>query len=266
MPSLKSGKFLCMLATVALLPVAAFSESRRGPEPTLKMLTAEADAVVVGTCVSKKVNVVGGRMFETTYEVQVGESLKGKRKPGTTFALTVPGGELTTPPIAMSVQGQTQMTEGEEVVLFLNEKPDNLPPEVSRRRSPDSKIGVGPRVVGMDRGKFTVFKDDATGERKVARVSMENLGFAHQDGVYRRVLRGVATGEFRSVEGQVVPLGEGVYTNPEGKDLLERLRKPEKPRPLARSVEQVKDAATEGGGVTAQNFDEFKAQILQLAN
>ena len=77
----------------------------------------------------------------------------------------------------------------------------------------------------------------------------------------------MATGDLRSVDGQVVPLGEGVYTNPEGKALLDRIRQPEqKSVPVARSVDQVKDAAAQNGGITAQNFDEFKAQILQLAN
>ncbi|PKO18130.1 hypothetical protein CVU37_07365 [candidate division BRC1 bacterium HGW-BRC1-1] len=265
MPSLKSSSIFYALAAVALLPLSAFADSRAGGEPTLQDLTKTADSIVVGSCVNTKTAVVGSRSIETTYEVQVSEALKGKRAAGGLISITVPGGELTTPPIAMAVQGMPQLTKGEEVILFLDEKPETISATASKRRSPQSQQGKGPRVVALDSGKFTIYKDEKTGQRKVARVRMADFGFVHQDSAYRKVLRSVATGDMKMVDGQVVPLSGGVYTSPEGRDALAKV-KATAPKAMAKSSNQVKGAVDSSGGIVVQNLDEFKAQIRQFAN
>ena len=266
MPSLKSCTIFYALAAVALLPLSAFADSRAGGEPTLQDLTKTADSIVVGSCVNTKTAVVGSRSIETTYEVQVSEALKGKRASGGLISITVPGGELTTPPIAMAVLGMPQLTKGEEVILFLDEKPESISATASKRRSPQSKLGKGPRIVGLDSGKFTIYKDEKTGQKKVARVRMADFGFAHQDTAYRKVLRSVATGDMKLVNGQVVPLGDGLYTSPEGKDALDKVKVPATAKAMAKSANEVKGAVDSSGGIVVQNLDEFKAQIRQFAN
>ena len=266
MPSLKSCTIFYALAAVALLPLSAFADSRAGGEPTLQDLTKTADSIVVGSCVNTKTAVVGSRSMETTYEVQVSEALKGKRASGGLISITVPGGELTTPPIAMAVLGMPQLTKGEEVILFLDEKPESISATASKRRSPQSKLGKGPRIVGLDSGKFTIYKDEKTGQKKVARVRMADFGFAHQDTAYRKVLRSVATGDMKLVNGQVVPLGDGLYTSPEGKDALDKVKVPATAKAMAKSANEVKGAVDSSGGIGVQNLDEFKAQIRQFAN
>ncbi len=232
---------------------------------TLQQLTRASDSVVLGTCTDKQVRVVG-RHFETDYTVRVTEPLKGKRTAGQLITMTVPGGELTTPPITHAVQGMAHMLKGEDVALFLDEKPVHLPGDIDSRRDPKSRVAIGPRVVGLNEGKFTIFTDKATGQRRVSRINMENFGFAHQDRVYQTVLRAVASNQMKTTSGTVVALGEGVYTSPQGKEILDRIRVPEAPKPMARSAAQLQDAISKRGVPVVQDLDSFKAQIKTFAN
>lgn len=256
---------LCALAAVALLPAVAAAETRVGGQMTLQQLTRASDTVVLKTCTDKQVRVVG-RHVETDYTVKVTEPLKGKRTAGQVINMTYPGGELTTPPITQAVQGMPHMLRGEDVALFLDEKPVRLPASIEARRDSKSRVTVGPRIVGLDEGKFTVFTDKATGQRRVTRISLENYGYAHQDKVFQTVLRAVATNQMNTTSGTVVALGGGVYTSPQGKALLDRIRLPEPPKNVARSAGEVRSTIGKREAPIVQDLESFKAQIKTFAN
>jgi hypothetical protein len=260
----------CLILACAVVAYAMPSRAltRQGKPATLEDMTRQSDSVLIGQCKSKKVNVVG-RHFETDYEVEVGEMLKGKgHAPGEKIRLTVMGGELTTPPITQMLQYQPHMFEGEEVALFLEEKPLQVSPQLAARANPQSKLHTTPRVVGMADGKFSVFTDTASGKKKLTRVNLEDYGYVHQDRALQRILRAVATGDAKSIEGPVVPLGNGLYTTPDGKQMIDRVVNPAPPDKLSRSAtaEDVMKSVQKRLPIAVQDLDEFKEQVRGFAN
>jgi hypothetical protein len=254
---------LFAVLSILALTAAANAFSRRGKEATLEELTNSADSVVIGKCKSKTVNVIG-RHFETDYEIEVSDSLKGKSlQANSKLLITVPGGELTTPPITQMVQGQAHMFAGEEVALFLDEKPLNLSSELSKKIDAKSKVATTPRLVGMYEGKFTVFTDQRDGKRKISRINLEERGFAHQDRVLQRVIRAVASGEIKSEAGQMIPLGNGLYTTPAGKAMIDQAKSRSIPDEVNRTPteNQVMSAYKKGGPFVVQDLEEFKQQV-----
>lgn len=235
----------------------AYAVRRRGDERTLQRLTAEADSVVVGECKSKKVNVVGLH-FETDYEVEIQESLKGGKHPGgSKVLLTVPGGTLTTPALTQLTMGQPHMFQGEQVVLFLDEKPRQLPAEMAKRADPKSKLLTTPRVVGMYEGKFSVLKD-SQGARKVTRLNMESMGYAHDDQVAQRVLSAMGNGELKVTNGPAV-----VPSSPSGSAPAASAA-PKANMPRTAGFSQALN--TPGSLPPVQDFEEFKALVRGFAN
>lgn len=214
---------------VAALSVAstAAAVSRRGPELTLEKLATRADSIVLGKVVSKKAVWIDSHI-ETQYDVKVEEQWKGggKRALGTdagqTFRLAVMGGETTSPPIAHYAPMQASMIAGEEVALFLDTKPRGSDMERATSIASGSGVLSGPRIIGMNQGKFSVFTDKATGKRRIARVDIEDRGMVPQDVTMGRLLSAVANREVAVAEKNVVELGGGIKTTAVGADLLKQ--------------------------------------------
>jgi hypothetical protein len=235
---------------------------RIGKEASLKSMTAASDAVIVGKCVGKKSQMVG-RIIETDYEIEVSEVLKGSAfQPGRTLTLTVPGGDLTTPPISMSVPAQARMFVGEKVALFLTTKPLPAPSSPSSQAAASkSKLRTTPRIVGGYEGKFSVYKDEADGTEKVTRINLEQYGYVHNDRVLERMVRAMASGDLKVTSGPVVDLGGGTYTTPEGKALLDAALSASGSAGGATGTTRPKTT----GVPPAQDFEAFKTSVKQFA-
>ncbi len=84
-------------------------------------LTREADTIVVGRVVKSESRwTADRRRIVTDVTVEVGESLKGA--PGETVVIRQPGGQVGD--IGQRVDGVASFKKGEEVVLFLEKRPD----------------------------------------------------------------------------------------------------------------------------------------------
>jgi hypothetical protein len=255
---------LLALGVLSALAATSWGLIRKGTEKNLEQLTKASDAVVVGKCKSKKVNVVD-RHFETVYEIEVKEPLKGKQyRTGSTFLMTVPGGSLESPPLTQYVEGTAQMFPEEEVVLFLDTQPLRLDKSVTDRLSPKSTLLNSPRVVGMYEGKFTVITDEKDGAMKITRLNMEKFGFLPSDNQMRTILRALAKGDIASTTAPLVDIGGGVRATEDVRQLVDRAAAAQTPKP-AKGADTVKRAVQDRGGLPVQDFDEFKAQIRSFA-
>ncbi|MCX7019135.1 MAG: hypothetical protein WCK47_01220 [bacterium] len=252
---------------VGVLSLAAaslcYGAQRLGKEMNLEQLTLNSDSIVIGTVKSKKVSVVD-RHFETDYEIEVSEQLKGDGKgPGQKFVLTTPGGEITTPPLGMFVQLQTHMFAGEEVALFLNEKPRQISPEMAAQIRGDTKLLTTPRVVGSYEGKFSIITSPSDGRKKIMRYSLEKLGYVPNDKTMQRVLRAVASGDLPSTSAPVIDLGGGLFTTPQGKAMLDKAVSESGTGKIDRkaSDEQIINSLKRSSAVNVQDLDEFRSQV-----
>jgi hypothetical protein len=259
-------KLVALAGTALVLASVSLGASRTGKEATLEQLTKGADAIIVGDVVSKKVNVVD-RRFETDYDISVKEQLKGADlPPGRHVTITVPGGELTTPPLTMYVELQAYMVPKEEVVLFLSTRPRPVSPELAAQIGP-TKLLTTPRVIGGYEGKFSVLTDVKDGRKRVTRLNLEQYGFVPQDPHLQSLLRAVASGDVPATSAPVVDLGGGLHTTEAGKHLLDTVyqdNKGEKPK-LKATDSQVIDAVRSRRNIKLQDFDEFKSQISSFA-
>lgn len=165
---------------------------------SLEDLVRKADVILIGKCVDKQCEFVAGHI-ETRVKIQTSEYLKGRL--AAEFTLTLLGGELSSPiPLGQYVQGMPQFYKGEEVLLFLETRqipeqqkkindlllrpdlPENYKQSLSRSTLPNS-----PTVVGLWQGKWTILTDKLTGEKRVSRFRMEDLGFVHDDLVAQKL-------------------------------------------------------------------------------
>ncbi|MGA9524220.1 MAG: hypothetical protein WBV82_22390 [Myxococcaceae bacterium] len=84
-------------------------------------LTRDADTIVVGRVVKSESRwTADRRRIVTDVTVEVGESLKGA--PGKTVVIRQPGGRVGD--IGQRVDGVASFKQGEEVVVFLEQRPD----------------------------------------------------------------------------------------------------------------------------------------------
>ena len=106
-----------MLSLIFLLAATV-----RGPAD-IPSLTAASDAVVHAQVVSTSAayGEGGGQIF-TTVKLQVVEAWKGQ--PGAALSVLVPGGAVGE--LAQNVQGAASFAEGEEVVVFLKRRTENV--------------------------------------------------------------------------------------------------------------------------------------------
>ncbi len=264
---------ICMCVGVAVLCSPGFAAKRRGGEMTLKSLTEKSDAVVVGKCKSKKVEWVG-KSLETSYDIEVQDTLKGNSyKKGQALTVTVPGGELTTPPLTQYVEMVPMMYQGEDVALFIKDKAPEPSPAVKAKVHPRSKVWSSPQVVGWYEGKFTVYSDKKDGRQKITRVDSERSGVIPQSRMLERLIRALANGDAKVAEGQLVEIGDGVMTTPDGKALFDRASKAAAELSADDGHGHGKKRATEAEldplrprkPLVVQDFEQFKAQVRNLA-
>lgn len=139
--------FLVMMASVAQgTTMLALS---------LKELTDNADAVVIGRCTGKRV-FKSGNMIYTEYIIQVEETIKGSV--GRELKVVQPGGELGGKGVRVS--GVARLSLQEDALLFLE------------------KENQGHRgIVGWSQGKFHIYYDEQS-KKKYARQELDGLGFA----------------------------------------------------------------------------------------
>lgn len=253
----------CWAATVS-----GFSVSRNKGDLPLDQLVGLADEIVVGTVKSKQTNVVG-RHFETDYEVDITESLKGKSAaPGQTLKLTVAGGSLTTPPLTQYVQGTASMYTGEKVALFLSSKPPKMSQDAKRRLGSKSKLASSPRIVGMSQGKFSVIKDEVSGKEKITRFNLEDYGIAPNDVALEKSLRALEMRVLNTVDAPVVP-ADGQAKACSRPDCLAPFHGHPKDRSKAAAInvsgQQAIEKAGQGGAVPVQDLEQFKDQVRKFA-
>jgi hypothetical protein len=85
-------------------------------------LTRDADAIVVGRVAKSESRwTADHRRIVTEVTVEVSESLKGA--PGSTVLVRQPGGQIGD--IGQRVDGMASFAKGEEVLVFLQRRPDN---------------------------------------------------------------------------------------------------------------------------------------------
>lgn len=148
------------------------------------------------------------------------------------------------------------MFTGENVALFLNEKPLQLTTEQKPGVSPASGLITMPRVLGMNQGKFTLFTDKVDGTRKVTRVSMEQFGYVHDDEQMERIVTAVASHQARITPGSVVQSG-GATNSRQTEEI--------KAAVMAKRNEAVSSVLSRNSGITVQDLNEFKEQVRKSA-
>jgi hypothetical protein len=261
-----SIRLTCALAVAGALALSARAEIRTMKNISIEKLTKASDSVVVGRCVDKTVKALGG-FVETEYTIRVDETLKGKsRKAGQEFTMTVPGGELTTPPITMSVAGMPHMVPDEDVVLFLKDAQAQPDTRIAERRNPKSLVGTGPMTVGLNEGKFTVITDRTDGIKKVARLNLENYGLAHQDRIYAKALGALASRQLRAQNSPAKDLGgPAPSAAPEPPKAPDHEAHGER-QVLALSGDEAAAQISRQGGVSLIEIQDFKAQVRNSAN
>lgn len=260
----RSSKWLLIACILMLAASVSHGYMRKGKEKTLTALTRESDSVIVGSCKGKKVDWVG-KSLETQYTIEVQEQLKGKLyKTGQQVVITLPGGELTTPPLTQYVEMVPRMFVGEDVALFLKKDPPQVPAFIRAKINPKSNLHTGPFIVGWYEGKFSVVTDKRDGKRKVTRINLDRFAMTQQEAVLERVVKAVANGSGPIANVPVVELGGGLVTTPEGKAVLDKVTQatgPVAPIP-APKVTPLPEGTR---AIPVQDFDEFKAQIKTLA-
>lgn len=126
---------------------------------TLSQLTEQADKIVLGHCVNKRVYKTG-KMIWTEYTFQVYEVLKG----GSIKEVKIrqPGGEIGDEGIKVS--GTANFLPGEEDLLFLDKEKDGAYD-----------------LIGWSQGKFQIFYDEKT-KTKYTFQNLAGISFVKKTG------------------------------------------------------------------------------------
>lgn len=253
-----------VLFVAAILPIVfpAGAVRRVGRERTLQELTQQSDSVIIGHCRSKNVRF-SGKLIETEYEVEVTDQLKGgKPTAARVITLTLPGGEMTTPPLTQYVPLQAHMYAGEDVALFLKEYTAEPPASVAKRVDRSSRLFTSPQIVGWYEGKFTVFTG-TDGKRKIARVNLESHRTQHTDAALQRVIKAISTGAVQTINGPAIPLGDGLYTNTAGKQIIDRVQEGLDEQKTGTAVAASPGRSTKA--LSVQDLEEFKDQVRKFS-
>lgn len=259
------GRILLFAAAICCT-AAAEAVVRRAPESSLQKLSTDSDTIVIGKCVDKKAQYMGG-IIATEYRVEVTDVLKGPKTAGSMLTLTIPGGDLKDPPLSMHSPVHSSMYAGEKVALFLrNPKPS---PALAAGQNPvpgREKLRESMQIVGGYEGKFSVFTDKADGREKITRLRLESFGYVHKDQTLERMLNALATGDIQATSGPAVSLGQGLYTSVDGKAMLDQIIAREAQNPDAVPVATpVPTAPASGTGQIppVQDFEDFKSTVRQ---
>ena len=219
-----SNRISGLLAAVLFLCAgSAVADQITTAPANIKTLAANSDSVIIGKCTGKSTAMVG-RNIETTYEVQVSQSLKGQRRVGSSMKLVTPGGKHPVFALAQHVPQQAHLFKGEEVALFLKEpqpgaKKNSLLPE-------KSGLADTAKVLGGWQGKYSVFADSADkGKKKLVRFNLENYGYANNDKALSQFIGSYASGDIEKktadgVKKQMATITEAQKQSGEDKSVV----------------------------------------------
>lgn len=260
-------KMAAVTAALIALPAWGYALQMTGTPMDVQQLTRSADEVLVGHVLEEE-TVAIGRRIETNYTIQVNENVKSRSRdmaPGQRFTLTLPGGSLESPPITQYVTGTPYLVEGEEVVLFLR-RPDQR--SATRAIDPSEEGGLRNtyRVVGYNQGRFSVLRDQESGDRMVTRVNLSDFGLANTSKDMKRVLKGIEEQKLPVIRQSLLPqTGSAAATR--AKDPLEVTPVDE----TALTVEQRQQRAEatkrqrQRKAIPVEAFDSFMQQVRQHA-
>jgi len=141
---------------------------------SIEEIAKRADVICIGTVAKKESRWVSGHI-ETTMTINVSEYLKGNI--GGVVEITQMGGVLEEPiPIAQHVTGVPEFYTNEEVLLFLSTQKREFAFTPPKPRNPKSRLLDSPQVVGLAQGKYSIITDPRTGEKRVTRFGLGDIG------------------------------------------------------------------------------------------
>ncbi len=172
----RGGVIALSLATLALLSSPPLSARMTvGGSPDLARLVEESDVVCVGEVVGRE-SIFVNRRIETTYRVRADQYLLGSGDEE--LELTLMGGEVEEPfPMAMIFEGMVTMSEGQDVVLFLQRPRQALQVPGVQSAAAQGSLSAAMtslRVTHGELGVLTVLDDVKSGERYVGRIGRPN--------------------------------------------------------------------------------------------
>ena len=157
---------LCLLVAALAVPAAW---ATLAVERTEADLIQDADVIVTGHCSQVQSQWVD-RDLVTLATIQVSEVLKGQA--GAQVTVVLPGGvDANRPvPIAMSFPGAPEISQQEDVLLFLTS---------------EDRVANGYAIVGWSQGKFSLVDNPQSGQ-KMATQDLGALNLQGRDGALRR--------------------------------------------------------------------------------
>jgi hypothetical protein len=157
---------LCLLVAALAAPAAW---GTLAVELTEADMIQEAEVIVAGHCTQVQSQWVD-RDLVTLATIQVSEVLKGQA--GSQVTVVLPGGvDANRPvPIAMSFPGAPEISQQEDVVLFLTS---------------EGRVADGYSIVGWSQGKFSLIDDPQSGQ-KMATQDLGALNLQARNGALRR--------------------------------------------------------------------------------
>jgi len=248
---------------------AAFALTQLTPALSLQQLANEADEIVMGNVVGQDTRVIKNA-FETEFHVQVYENLKtrsGEMPAGKVISLTLPGGVLHDPPLTQYAMGQPSFYKGQEVALFLKAPAATAAlMQQARNGQPQSTLRSSYKIVGMNQGAFNVITQQGTGEKLVARISLEDYGIINSPEGVKEIEKSIAENKIRTAEGNVVRDADAASAA-RVKDPLELTNGDSKQLKLEKSLQTATLAKElrQRDGITVQKLDAFKNQVSTFA-
>lgn len=253
----------------AMASSAAFALTQLTPALSLQQMANEADEIVMGNVVGQNTKVIKNA-FETEFQVQVYENLKttrGEMPPGKVISLTLPGGVLHDPPLTQYAMGQPSFYKGQEVALFLKAPAATAAPLQAKNGQPQSTLRSSYKIVGMNQGVFNVITQQGTGEKVVARISLEDYGFINSPEGVKEIEKSIAENKVRTAEGNVVRDADAA-SSVRVKDPLELTNGDSNQLKLEKSLQTATLAKElrQRDGITVQKLDAFKNQVSTFTN
>ena len=245
------------------------------PSMSLEQLTRSADDIVIGSVVAVEPRVIG-KSFETSYQIQISENLKGgksgKSAAGNVITMTLPGAALTTPPLTQYVSGVPYMAQGENVLLFLKSSAKPEPEQLKGSRSlKDVKVPLVPssaKVVGWNQGRFSLVTDPSTGARMVTRINLESYGMMNSGRETAEILSSLESNRLKMVKRDSLLREKDQAGAARSKDPLEMTSRDAQSLKMEKSLQRGSaiNEARERGGIPVQSLDSFKSDINKFVN
>lgn len=172
---------LPVVALFALVSLVSNLPAQMTEALSFRQLVEKSDQIVVGQCVESKAGVQDGKLIVTQYKIKPSEFWKGSLPLGSdgAFTMTEYGGSLASAgvPLAQFAPGrQSDMTPGEDVLLFLHNPPASRA-TVGKPASPGKttvalRAQDSPAPVGLWQGRYAVITHPVTGSRLLSRRNM----------------------------------------------------------------------------------------------